>query len=244
MKNVLDSIQRKCKKSENTLNKLYKEKLKEVSEYNDKHKSHFPCRDGEYETDDSQGTEKKIERDGQCVWVFNAYVNTNAIPEGAETFKGHYYISKKVAYWYTPYTYNDDKYSLEEFYKKAETEKVLYEGSEIKVSMVRRHAIPNAHSYQWCPKISHHEYVMYYKIYSPTPRLQKQIKELGEKMIKRREEIKNLSPEDRLTIMRPLLDQKRKLYNKQCKWIEVANEKTLSKLFVVAKRYFNDWYEY
>lgn len=233
MTHVLDTIQRKCKKSENALNKLYKEMLKEVSEYNDKHKSHFPCRDGEYETDDSQGTEKKIERDGQCVWVFNTYVNTNAIPEG-----------KKVAYWYTPYTYNDNKYSLEEFYKKAETEKVLFVSSEIKVSMVRRHVIPNAHSYQWCPKISHHEYVMYYQVYSPTPRLQKQIKELEEEMIKRREEIKNLSPEDRLTIMRPLLDQKRKLYNKQYKWIEVANEKTLSKLFVVAKRYFNDWYEY
>lgn len=243
MKNVLDSIQRQCKKSENALNKLYKEMLKEVSEYNDKHNSHFFC-DGDYETSDSQGTEKKIERDGQCVWVFNSYVNTNAIPEGAEAFKGHYYISKKVAYWYTPYTYNDNKYSLEEFYKKAETEKVLYEGSEIKVSMVRRHVIPNAHSYQWCPKISHHEYVMYYQVYSPTPRLQKRIKELGEEMIKRREEIKNLSYEERLEIMRPLLDQKKKLYNKQYKWIEVANEKTLSKLFVVAKRYFNDWYKY
>ena len=244
MTHVLDTIQRKCKKSENALNKLYKEMLKEVSEYNDKHKSHFLCRNGEYETNDSQGTEKKIERDGQCVWVFNEYVNTNVIPEGAETFKGHYYISKRVAYWYTPYTYNDNKYSLEEFYKKAETEKVLFVSSEIKVSMVRRHVIPNAHSYQWCPKISRHEYVMYYQIYSPTPRLQKQFKELEEEMRKRREEIKNLSSEDRLAIMRPLLDQKRKLYNKQYKWIEVANEKTLSKLFAVAKRYFNDWYKY
>lgn len=243
MKNVLDSIQRQCKKSENALNKLYKEMLKEVSEYNDKHNSHFFC-DGDYETSDSQGTEKKIERDGQCVWVSNTYVNTNAIPEGAETFKSHYYISKKVAYWYTPYTYNDNKYSLEEFYKKAETEKVLYEGSEIKVSMVRRHVIPNAHSYQWCPKISHHEYVMYYQVYSPTPRLQKQIKELDEEIRNRREEIKNLSYEDRLAIMRPLLDQLKKLSAKKYKWIEVANEKTLSKLFVVAKRYFNDWYKY
>ena len=244
MTHVLDTIQRKCKKSENALNKLYKEMLKEVSEYNDKHKSHFLCRNGEYETNDSQGTEKKIERDGQCVWVFNEYVNTNVIPEGAETFNDHCYISKRVAYWYTPYTYNDNKYSLEEFYKKAETEKVLFVSSEIKVSMVRRHVIPNAHSYQWCPKISRHEYVMYYQIYSPTPRLQKQFKELEEEMRKRREEIKNLSSEDRLAIMRPLLDQKRKLYNKQYKWIEVANEKTLSKLFAVAKRYFNDWYKY
>ena len=244
MTHVLDTIQRKCKKSEKALNKLYKEMLKEVSEYNDKHKSHFLCRDGEYETDDSQGTEKKIERDGQCVWVFNTYVNTNAIPEGAEIFNGHYYISKKVAYWYTPYTYNDNKYSLEEFYKKAETEKVLFVSSEIKVSMVRRHVIPNAHSYQWCPKISHHEYVMYYQVYSPTPRLQKQIKELDEEMRKRREEIKNLSSEERLAIMRPLLDQFKKLSAKKYKWIEVANEKTLSKLFAVAKRYFNDWYKY
>ena len=121
MVHVLDKIQRQCKKSENALNKLYKEILKEVSEYNDKHSSHF-ISDDKYETDDSQGTEKKIERDGQCVWVFNAYVSTNAMPEGE-------YISKKVAYWYTPYTYNDNKYSLEEFYKKAETEKVLYESS-------------------------------------------------------------------------------------------------------------------
>lgn len=240
MVHVLDKIQKKCKKSENALNKLYNEMLKEVSEYNDKHNSHFIC-DDLYETSDSQGTEKKIERDGQCVWVSNIYVNTNVIPKGAETFKGNYYISKIVAYWYTPYTYNDNKYSLDEFYKKAETEKVLYEGNEIKVSMVRRHVIPNAHSYQWCPKISHHEYVMYYKAYSPTPRLKKQIKELEEEI--RREEIKNLSHEDRLAIIRPLLDQHNKLCNKRYKWIEIANEKTLSKLFVVAKHYFNDWYE-
>jgi len=243
MKNVLDTIQRQCKKSEKALNKLYKEMLKEVSEYNDKHNSYL-FRNDDYETNDSQGTEKKIERDGQCVWVFNRYVSTNKIPEGAETFKSHYYISKKVAYWYTPYTYNDNKYSLEEFYKKAETEKVLYEGSEIKVSMVRRHVIPNAHSCQWCPKISRHEYVMYYQVYSPTPRLQKQFKELEEEMRKRREEIKNLSSEERLAIMRPLLEQHKKLSAKKYKWIEVANEKTLSKLFTVAKRYFNDWYKY
>lgn len=244
MKNVLDSIQRQCKKSENALNKLYKEMLKEVSEYNDKHNSHF-FRNDDYETNDSQGTEKKIERDGQCVWVFNEYVSTNAIPEGAEIAdNGYQFISKKVAYWYTPYTYNDNKYSLEEFYKKAETEKVLFVSSEIKVSMVRRHVIPNAHSYQWCPKISHHEYVMYYKIYSPIPRLQKQIKELEEEMKNRREKIKNLPYEKRFAIMRPLVNQKMNLCNKQYKWIEVANEKTLSKLFAVAKRYFNDWYKY
>ena len=245
MKNVLDSIQRQCKKSENVLNKLYKEMLKEVSEYNDKHNSHF-IRDDEYETSDSQGTEKKVERDGQCVWVFNSYVNTNVIPEGAESFNSlcfSYYISKRVAYWYTPYKHNN-KYSLEEFYKKAETEKVLYEDGEIKVSMVRRHVIPNVHSCQWHPKISRHEYVMYYQVYSPTPRLQKQIKELDEEMRKRREEIKNLSSEERLAIMRPLLDQRKKLYVKRYKWIEVANEKTLSKLFAVAKHYFNDWYKY
>ena len=74
--------------------------------------------------------------------------------------------------------------------------------------------------------------------------MQKQIKELDEEMRKRREEIKNLSGEERLAIMRPLLDQLKKLSAKKYKWIEVANEKTLSKLFVVAKRYFNDWHKY
>ena len=73
---------------------------------------------------------------------------------------------------------------------------------------------------------------------------EKQIKELDEEMGNRYEEIKNLSNEDRLTIMRPLIEQHKKLSAKKYKWIEVANEKTLSNLFVVAKGYFNDWYEH
>lgn len=251
--NKLVQIEKRCKKSENALKKLFNEVAEKAKLYNVKSGVDYEFWFGtsQYETDDLHGGEKKISRDGHCVWLSNVWVNSNVVPEGIEVIDGRYPV-RVVSYWYTPYCYNTMlnrdtgmRFTPEELYKRSETEKVLYTDSDIKVSMVRRNVIPFFKSCQYSHKISHHEYVMYLRRFCPSKRIQKRISDINEQMDIIRQRFNNgeITREEFGAIIRDYCAEKRKLHSKGEVWHEVAHDKKLKDLFITARRYFNDWCE-
>lgn len=175
------------------------------------------------------------------VWLSNVWVNSNNIPESVKDKVIDYRYPVRVAsMWYTPHTHftrwNDKQLTLDEFYKKAEKEKVLFFDFEVKISMVRRNAIPNKHSCQWCHKMSKPEYVMYLRRRKKlSPKQQKRIEELNSLIHSARINNENITD---------LRDERAKLMRKSYYWHEVLNAETLNKLEVKARRVFNDWYSF
>lgn len=119
------------------------------------------CRD--LETDDMYEEVEKVENsNGACVWLSNAWVNSNEPPKGVEMRNNRFPV-RCVSLWYTPFSHMNGK-PLDEFYEQAEKEKVLYQNWDVKISLIRRNAIPNRHSTQWHHKMSKPEYAMYLKV--------------------------------------------------------------------------------
>jgi hypothetical protein len=123
---------------------------------------------------------------------------------------------------------------VDELYKKSETEKVLYEDFDVKISMVRRNVIPNFKSCQYCHKISRHEYVMYLKRKRGNKKVEDKIRAIYDEM-------KNYPP---LSAERKkLADKRHELYKRLYYWHECFHADKLSSLKTKANYYFNDWYE-
>lgn len=175
------------------------------------------------------------------VWMSNVWVNSNVIPEGVkDKVIDNTYPVRVASMWFTPHTHftqwSGKQLTLEEFYKKAEKEKVLFFNFEVKISMVRRNAIPNKHSCQWCHKMSKPEYVMYLREQKKLPAKQEQrIKELSDCIKK--------AMIDHAPI-NDMLAERAELIRKRYYWHEVLNAETLNKLEAKARKVFNDWYDY
>jgi hypothetical protein len=175
------------------------------------------------------------------VWLSNVWMGSNKIPESVKdkVIDGRYPI-RVASMWYTPHTHftrwSDKQLTLDEFYKKAEKEKVLFFNFEVKISMVRRNAIPNKHSCQWKHKMSEPEYVMYLRDQKKLPaKQQKRIEELNDLIHTARLNNENINN---------LREERAKLMRKAYYWREVLNAETLNKLETKARQVFNDWYDY
>lgn len=248
-----------ARKSERTLKQMLEDAKKKAEKVNAKDRGltdyDFFMRCYEYETSDQNTTPRAIKKDRQefviingvkeqyplKVWLSNVWVGSNRIPEVIKdkAIDGRYPI-RVASMWYTPHTFfslwSGKQLTLDEFYKKAEKEKVLFFNTEVKISMVRRNAIPNKHSYQWCHKMSNPEYVMYLRIEKKLPaKQQERIYELNNLIHSARMNNENITD---------LVKEKAKLMRKSYYWHEVLNAETLNKLETKARHVFNDWYNY
>lgn len=248
-----------ARKSEKTLEQMLEEAKKKAEKVNAKERGltdyDFIMRCHEDETCDQYTKPQAIKKDRQeiviingieeqyplKVWMSNVWVGSNKIPEGVkDKVIDSRYPVRVASMWYTPHTHftrwSDKQLTLDEFYKKAEKEKVLFFNFEVKISMVRRNAIPNKHSCQWCHKMSKPEYVMYLR----------REKKLPAKQQKRIEELSNLIHSARINNenVTDLIKEKAKIMKKSSYWHEVLNAETLNQLEVKARRVFNDWYSF
>jgi len=250
--NVLDKIERETRKSYRNLMKLYKEV---VCENIDKFVGTFaePLSANEREsvlrrkpnlnseTDDIYGTEKAVERYGHKVYLYNSWVSSNKIDCSATVREGRY-ASPKVAFWYTPFHYMT-KHTTDELYRESETEKVLYEnyGYGVKISMTRKFVIPNFHSCQWCHKMSEPVFSLYVlsNELSEDDKIERArlISEL-EALRKGNEGGKNKER------MREISKELQRIADRNRRWKECICEKDLKSMFIKARHYFNDWYEF
>lgn len=249
-----------ARKSEKTLKQMLEDAKKKAERVNVRERGltdfGFIMRCHEDETDDQYTHPRAIEKKDDDsliivhgaeeqyplkVWMSNVWVNSNKIPESVkDKVIDSRYPVRVASMWFTPYTHftqwNGKQLTLEEFYKKAEKEKVLFFNFEVKISMVRRNAIPNKHSCQWCHKMSKPEYVMYLR----------REKTLPAKQQKRIEELNNLITSaimnhENVTDLR---EERAKLMRKAYYWHEVLSADTLNKLETKARRVFNDWYSF
>lgn len=263
-KDYIKEFFNQARKSEKTLLTMYKEACRKAQEINTKNGIDYSWRGVNYsysivklsETDDQYTHPRAIEKKDDNrhiivhgkeeqyplkVWMSNVWVNSNVIPEGVKDKVIDYrYPVRVVSMWYTPHTFftrwSGKQLTLEEFYKKAEKEKVLFFDFEVKISMVRRNAIPNKHSCQWCHKMSKPEYVMYLRREKKLPaKQQKRIEELNDLIHTARLNNENISN---------LREERAKLMRKSYYWHEVLNAETLNKLEAKARHIFNDWYDY
>lgn len=185
-----------------------------------------------YETDDMLGSPRKIKDGDLCVWLSNCWVNSNKVPECVEIKDGRFPV-ECVSLWYTPYSYMKTGMDVNELYKKSETEKVLYEDSDIKISMVRRNVIPFFHSTHYGHRISRHEYVLYLKRRKNNKRVEERMKTMHEELKKL-----PLGSEER----RKLSHKRITLGEKMNCWHECLNATKLKDLERKALYFFNDWY--
>lgn len=231
----LEEIKKSAKATERKLKKFFKETYEEVREENARNgvgDLQFFSDCSVLETDDRFGGEEKLLKDGLCIWLSTAWVSTNKHYEGVETREGYYPV-KAVSYWYTPYHYNlGTKMSCEELYEKCEKEKVLYEGRDIKVSLVRRNVIPLFHSCQYCHKVARPEYVMYLSS------IRQDVKDELDKVLS---DIFALRKENK-EIPQDLKEKRESLRDKLYVWHEIVHDDNINKLFTKARIYINDWY--
>ena len=226
--------------SECALNKLFKREFRKTVAENAadglaEYQFFADC--SKYETDDMFGTPKKIEHSGHCVWVSDVWVWAipgSRIPEIVKSkLKDGRFPVRTVSLWYTPYCYMNTGMDVDELYRKSETEKVLYEDFDVKISMVRRNVIPFFKSVQYCHKISKHEYVFYLKRRKSNKKIEGQLDVL-------RAEAQQY---DWGTPERTKLAEKiKKLSAKLSYWHECFHADTLKSLKTTAKHYFNEWY--
>lgn len=258
-KDYIKDFFNKARRTEKTLKQMLEEAKKKAEKVNLRqrgltdYKFWLDCYG--YETCDQYTKPQAIKKDRQGlviihgieeqyplkVWLSNVWVNGNTIPESVkDKVIDCRYPVRVASMWYTPHTHfthwSGKQLTLDEFYKKAEKEKVLFFNFDVKISMVRRNAIPNKHSYQWCHKMSKPEYVMY---------LRRQ-KKLSAKQQKRIEELNGLINSaiinnENITDLR---DERAKLMRKSYYWHEVLNAETLNKLETKARHVFNDWYSF
>jgi hypothetical protein len=235
MSKVVETIFKDAASRERKLYKLFKKEKEKAYLQNEKDglsEYLFFAYCNEYETDDMFGKPQKIEEDGVCVWKSNAWVSSNKMPCDVEVMNGRFPV-KCVSLWYTPYHYMTN-IGVDELYKKSETEKILYQDFDVKISMVRRNVIPNFRSVQYCHKIAPHEYVMYLKRKKDNKKVEDKISQLYDEMKK----YPPLSPE-----RRKLADKRHKLYESLYYWHECFHADKLSSLKAKANHYFNDWYK-
>jgi hypothetical protein len=247
-----------ARKSEKTLKKMLDEAKKKAERVNIRERGltdfDFIMSCHEDETCDQYTKPQAIKKDQQWaviihgieeqyplqVWMSNVWVNSNKIPESVkDKVIDNRYPIRVASMWYTPHTHftrwSGKQLTLDEFYKKAEKEKVLFFNFEVKISMIRRNAIPNKHSCQWCHKMSNPEYVMYLR----------REKKLPAKQQKRIEELNNLiNSASYKENIADLIKEKAKLMRKAYYWHEVLNADTLNQLEVKARKVFNDWYSF
>ena len=264
-KDYIKDFFNQARKSEKTLFTMYKEACKKAEEINIKNDVGSPWRDVKYsysiaklsETGDQFTKPKAIEEKGEYsiivhgkmeqyplkVWLSNIWMGSNKIPESVkDKVIDNRYPVRVASMWYTPYTHftrwSGKQLTLDEFYKKAEKEKVLFFDFEVKISMVRRNAIPNKHSCQWCHKMSKPEYVMYLRDEKKLPAKQEErLKEIYN-------EIHSLRMQDSKADVSALVKEKYNINAKRYYWREVLNAETLSKLEIKARHVFNDWYNF
>lgn len=234
MSNMVGSIFRNASKKERSLNNLFEREKKRVVQLNNDNGlgdySFFSdCCD--YETDDMFTEPQKIEENGVCVWLSNCWVNSNKLPDGVEIRDSRFPV-KCVSLWYTPYNYMATSTDIEELYNKSETEKVLYEDFDVKISMVRRNVIPFFKSCQYSHKISKHEYVLYLKRHRTDKIINAQIQCL-------RDKLKTLQclNQEKLEILNEIGELNNKLYY----WHECFHADSLKRLKIKARYYFNEW---
>ena len=249
-----------ARKSEKTLKQMLEDAKKKAERVNVRERGltdyDFFMRGSEYETSDQYTHPRAIEKKDNNrhiivhgteeqyplkVWMSNVWIGSNRIPESVKdkVIDGRYPV-RVASMWFTPHTHftqwSGKQLTLDEFYKKAEKEKVLYFDFEVKISMVRRNAIPNKHSCQWCHKMSKPEYVMYIRRKKNVPaKQQKRIDELNNLIRSARMNNENISD---------LVKERGKLTKKFYYWHEVLNAETLNKLESKARQVFNDWYDY
>lgn len=235
MKNKLDIIEKAAKKQENKLKKLFKETYEAIKEENIKNglgDELFFAECAKTETDDCHHGEVKKEKDGVCVWVSNVWVNSNKLPQNVEIIDGRLPV-KAVSYWYTPYHYGlNNGMTPERLYEESEKEKILYEDFDIKVSLIRRNVIPFFKSFQYCHKMSKQEYVIY---------LRREKNDVRQSLHDVIMEINTLR-RSKENIPNELIERQNELRNNLYFWHEVVHDDNLNKVFIKAKRYFNDWY--
>lgn len=249
-----------ARKSERILKQMLEDAKKKAERVNVRERGltdfDFFMRGCEYETSDEYTHPRAIEKKDNNrhiiihgteeqyplkVWMSNVWVNSNVIPEGVkDRVIDNTYPVRVASMWFTPHTHftqwSGKQLTLDEFYKKAEKEKVLFFNFEVKISIVRRNAIPNKYSCQWCHKMSKPEYAMYFR----------REKTLPAKQQKRIEELNNLIRSARMNNenFTDLLKERAKLMRKSYYWHEVLSAETLNKLETKARQVFNDWYDY
>ena len=259
-KDYIKDFFNQARKSERTLKQMLEDAKKKAEKVNAKERGltdyDFFMHCSEDETSDQYTTPRAIEKKADDrhiiihgieeqyplkVWLSNVWVGSNRIPEGVKdnAIDGRYPI-RVASMWYTPHTFftpwSGKQLTLDEFYKKAEKEKVLFFNFEVKISMVRRNAIPNKHSCQWCHKMSKPEYVMYLRREKKLPaKQQKRIDELNSLIHSARINNENITD---------LIKERAKLMKKSYYWHEVLNAETLNKLETKARQVFNDWFDY
>lgn len=258
-KDCIKDFFNQARKTEKTLKQMLEEAKKKAENVNVRQRGltdyDFSMRCHEYETDDQYTKPQAIKKDREVtliihgikeqyplqVWLSNAWVNSNKIPESVKdkVIDSRYPI-RVASMWYTPHAYithcSDKRMTLDEFYKKAEKEKVLFFNFDVKISMLRRNAIPNQHSCQWCHKMSKPEYVMYIRREKKLPaKQQKRIEELNELIHSARINNENITD---------FINERAKLRKKSYYWHEVLNAETLDKLETKARQVFNDWFVY
>jgi hypothetical protein len=234
--NKIEEIFKDAKKTEKNLNSLLKREFDRISKENEQNGlSDYQvfaswCK---YETDDMFTTPQKITDGEVCVWASNNWVAPSRPPKDVEMKEGRFPV-KCVSMWYTPYCYMKTGMDVNELYNNAETEKVLYEDFDIKISMVRRNVIPFFHSVQYTHRITKHEYVLYLKRHGHDEEVEKEMEELYKQL----KQFPSLSPERmKLSIKR------QQLYKSLDYWHECFHADKLKDLEEKALYYFNDWYQ-
>ena len=236
--NKVELIFKDARSSERALNKLFEREFRKTVAENAANglaEFQFFADCSKYEADDMFGTPKKIEDAGHCVWVSDVWASAgNCTPECVESkLKDGRFPVRTVSLWYTLYCYMKTGIDVDELYRKSETEKVLYEDLDVKISMVRRNVIPFFKSVQYCHKISKHEYVLYLKRRKSNKKIERQLDVL-------RAEAQQYAwgtPE-----RTKLAEKIKKLYAKLSYWHECFHAETLKALETKTKHYFNDWY--
>lgn len=168
MENKLESVFKAARKSEQTLKRLLNKYAKQAYKENEKNGvASFAYGRTRYATDDQYSQPIAVEENGHKIWLFNIWMNCNVVPDSVrDKMIDHRFPVKSVAMWYEPFHYGlGHKLSPDELYEQSEKEKVLYEDWDVKITMLRRNVIPFFHSYQYCHKVSQHEYVFYIKKY-------------------------------------------------------------------------------
>ena len=241
--NRLEYVKKEAKKTENALKKLFQETSENVMTEN----SERGLSDYEFfadvhknETDDIYGTEQKITRtlkNGReiSVWTSNVWVNSNVIPESIRSeVRDDRFPVKTVSYWYTPYCYMF-KLSCDDLYEQSEKEKILYEDTEVKVSIIRRNSIPFFNSVQYCSQMSEPEYVFYIKRRRDDNKINQKIEQVNERL-------KELVGKENSAEKEKLIKKRRDLYNELLYWHECVHADKFNDLFTKAQKYFNDWH--
>lgn len=237
MANKVEKIFKEAKSTERNLNSLLEKEYKKSVENNMKKglgEYQTFASWTKYETDDMFDNPRKIKDGDLFVWKSNVWVGGNKVPEGVEIKDGRFPV-ECVSLWYTPHCYMKMGMNVNELYKKSETEKILYEDFDIKISMVRRNVIPFFRSTHYGHRFSKHEYVLYLKLRKNNNKaVERKMQELLDEIKKLPfgcEERKNLSW------------KRAKLGHKLFYWHECFSAPNLKDLERKALYYFNDWYD-